>query len=51
MDWIDLAQDMKQWRAFVNKAMNLWVIDNTGRFLSSCKTGGVSRRSQHHGVS
>jgi hypothetical protein len=25
MDWIDLAQDMDQWRAVVNTAMNLRV--------------------------
>jgi hypothetical protein len=25
MDWIDLAQDRDQWRALVNKIMNLWV--------------------------
>jgi hypothetical protein len=25
MDWIDLAQDRNQWRALVNKAMNLRV--------------------------
>jgi hypothetical protein len=25
MDWIDLAQDRDQWRALVNKVMNLWV--------------------------
>jgi hypothetical protein len=25
MDWIDLAQDRDQWRALVNKAMNLRV--------------------------
>jgi hypothetical protein len=23
MDWIDLAQDMNQWRALVNTVMNL----------------------------
>jgi hypothetical protein len=25
MDWIDLAQDRDQWKAFVNTVMNLWV--------------------------
>jgi hypothetical protein len=25
IDWIDLAQDRDQWRALVNKVMNLWV--------------------------
>jgi hypothetical protein len=25
MDWIDLAQDRDQWRALVNRVMNLWV--------------------------
>jgi hypothetical protein len=38
MDWIDLAQDRDQWRAFV------------GKFLSNCATGGFSRRAQLHGV-
>jgi hypothetical protein len=26
MDWIDLAQDMDQWRALVNTVMNLRVL-------------------------
>jgi hypothetical protein len=25
MDWIELAQDMGRWRAFVNVEINLWV--------------------------
>jgi hypothetical protein len=25
MDWIDLAQDMNQWRVLVDTIMNLWV--------------------------
>jgi hypothetical protein len=25
MDWIDLAQDRDQWKAFVNMLLNLWV--------------------------
>jgi hypothetical protein len=25
MDWIDLAQDMDQWRALVNMVFELWV--------------------------
>jgi hypothetical protein len=25
MDWIDIAQDMEQWRALVNTVMNLRV--------------------------
>jgi hypothetical protein len=43
MDWIDLAEDMKQWRALVNTVMNLRVARNV-KFLRSSTTGGVSRR-------
>jgi hypothetical protein len=51
MDWIDLAQNSEQWRALVNTIMNLRVPLNAGKFLSSCTTGGFSRRAHHHEVS
>jgi hypothetical protein len=50
-DWIDLAQDGNQCRTLVNTVMNLQVRYNAGKFLSSCATGGFSRRTQLHGVS
>jgi hypothetical protein len=37
-EWTDMAQDKDQWRALV-------------KFLSSCTTGGFSRRAQLHEVS
>jgi hypothetical protein len=46
MDWIDLAQGRDQWRTLVNTVMNLRVPQNIGKFLSSCVTGGFSRRAQ-----
>jgi hypothetical protein len=51
MDWIDLAQDRDQCRAVTNTLMNLRVPKNLEKFLSSCVTGGFSRRAQLHKVS
>jgi hypothetical protein len=48
MEWIDLAQDKDSWQALVNTVMNLWVLQNVGKFLSSYTTGGFSRRAQLH---
>jgi hypothetical protein len=51
MDWIDLAQDRDQRRVLVNTVMSLWVLLDVRKFLSSCTTGGFSRRAQLHEVS
>jgi hypothetical protein len=46
MEWIDMAEDRDQWWALVNTVTNLRVPQNAGKFLSSCTTGGFSRRAQ-----
>jgi hypothetical protein len=34
MDWINLAQDSGQWRAFMYNVMNIRVSKNVGNFLT-----------------
>jgi hypothetical protein len=46
MNWIDLAQGTDRRRDLVNIVTNLRVPQNAGKFLSSCTTGGFSRRAQ-----
>jgi hypothetical protein len=46
MDWIDRAQDRDQCRALVNTVMNLRVLQNAGKFFSSCIIGSFSGRAQ-----
>jgi hypothetical protein len=50
MDWVYLAQDRDQWRALVNMIINIKISLNAGKFLSSCISGGISKRAQLHGV-
>jgi hypothetical protein len=51
MDWIDLAHDRDQWRALVNLVMNLWVLYNLGKCLSSCTSGNSVGWAELHEVS
>jgi hypothetical protein len=50
MDWIDVAQDMDQWRGLANTVMKLPVRQNVEK-SSSCTTDSLSRRAQLHRVS
>jgi len=36
--WIQLTQDMVQWRVLVNTVMNFRFTLTTGKFLNSCET-------------
>jgi hypothetical protein len=50
MDQISLTQDRDHWRTLVNKVMNNHVPLTAVNSLSSCTTGGLSRRAQLHRV-
>jgi hypothetical protein len=39
MYWTDLAQVRDQYKALVNKVMNLRVPHNSGKFVSGCESG------------
>jgi hypothetical protein len=45
-----MSQDRGRWRTLVDIVMNLRVPYNIGKFMSSCTTGGLSRRAQLHAV-
>ena len=51
VDWIGLAQDRDRWRTLVSAVMNLRVLWNAVKFLTSCKSVSCSRRTLHRGVS
>jgi hypothetical protein len=44
MDWINLTEEMEQWRALLRAVMNLRVPPNVGKFLNSSAAAGFSRR-------
>jgi hypothetical protein len=50
-DWIGLAEDWDTCRALVSAVRNLWIPQNAGNFLTSCKPVSFSRRTLLHGVS
>jgi hypothetical protein len=50
MDRIDLAQDRDRRRALGNAAMNLRILQNAGKVVTSCKPVSFSRRTVLHGV-
>jgi hypothetical protein len=46
VDWMDMAQDIDQWRALVNTVLDLRVPENAVKFLSGRTIDGSSRRAQ-----
>jgi hypothetical protein len=50
VDWINLIEKRDQRTSLAKTVTKLWIPQNTGKFLSSCTTGGLSRRAQFHRV-
>jgi hypothetical protein len=50
IEWTELAQDRERWRVLANAIMNLWVPQNAGNFLTSCKPVSFTRMNLLHGV-
>jgi hypothetical protein len=42
MDWIDLDEDKEQWKALVNKVLNLRLPSNVGKFWRLLKKDSAS---------
>jgi len=53
VDWMHLIRDGDMWGGgdLVNTVVNIWVLQNAGRFLTSWKTTSFSRSTMFHGVS
>jgi hypothetical protein len=50
-EWIDSAQDRDHWKGLANTVMNIQVLKNIMKFLSSCTIDGFSRTAKLHEVS
>ena len=48
--WIERAQDMDRWWAFLNAVMDLRVRQNAGNFLTRLGPGSFSGKTLLHGI-